>query len=108
MDLVNRARKAQRLVEEHREWSIEEFAYKENCRPTFFARLIRLNYLAPDIVTAILDGTQPASLTRDMMLNSNIPTDWAIQRQLFGFPSPERQISPRQLFGRGMWPISAE
>lgn len=108
VDLVSRARKAQRLIDEHREWSIEELAYKENCRPTFFARLIRLNYLAPDIVTAILDGTQPSSLTRDIVLNSNIPTDWAIQRQLFGFPAPEREISPRLLFGRGMWPASAE
>lgn len=108
VDLVQRARKAQRLVEEHREWSIADLAHNQNCRATFFARLIRLNYLAPDIVTAILDGTQPATLTRDIILNSNIPTDWAIQRQLFGFPSPERQISPRQLFGRGMWPAGTE
>lgn len=108
VDLVQRARKAQRLVDEHRDWSIEDLAHKENCRPTFFARLIRLNYLAPDIVTAILDGTQPANLTRDIMLMSNIPTDWAIQRQLFGFPAPEREIAPRLLFGRGMWPTGAE
>lgn len=108
VDLVQRARKAQRLVDEHRDWSIDDLAYKQNCRPTFFARLIRLNYLAPDIVTAILDGTQPATLTRYIVLNSNIPTDWAIQRQLFGFPAPERQISPRQLYGRGMWPAGTE
>ncbi|NVD28642.1 recombinase family protein [Parasphingorhabdus flavimaris] len=108
VNLVQRARKAQRLVEEHREWSIEELAHKQNCRPTFFARLIRLNYLAPDIVTAILDGTQPTTLTRKIVLESNIPTDWAIQRQLFGFSAPERRIAPQQLFGRGMWPTATK
>ncbi|PHR19488.1 MAG: hypothetical protein COA41_07370 [Sphingopyxis sp.] len=95
-------------MEEHREWSIEDLAHKQNCRPTFFARLIRLNYLARDIVTAILDGTQPAALTRDILLKSNIPTDWAVQRKLFGLPTPKRQISPRQLYGQGMWPAAVE
>tara|TARA_R110000787_G_scaffold5442_1_gene19828 strand:- start:9344 stop:9547 length:204 start_codon:yes stop_codon:yes gene_type:complete len=67
-----------------------------------------LNYLAPDIVTAILDGTQPTTLTRKIVLESNIPTDWAIQRQLFGFSAPERRIAAQQLFGRGMWPTATK
>ncbi|MWV26922.1 recombinase family protein [Aurantiacibacter rhizosphaerae] len=104
VSLIKSARKAQSLVEEHREWSIEELAKKKGCRPTHFARLIRVNYLAPDIVTAILDGRQPATLTRDLILRSNVPTDWALQRKLFGFAAPERAIEPRDLFGRGMWP----
>ena len=104
VDLIKGARNAQTLVEEHRDWSIDELAKKQRCRPTHFARLIRLNYLAPDIVTAILDGTQPEGLDRKTLLMSNVPTDWALQRELYGFPAPVRRIAPRNLFGRGMWP----
>jgi hypothetical protein len=74
------------------------------CKPGHFSRLIRLNYLAPDIVTAILDGTQPATLNRDALLKANLPMDWSLQRKLLGFPAPRRRIAERDLFGRGMWP----
>ena len=49
-------------------------------------RLLRLNYLAPDIVAAILDGEQPSSLTRKMLLYGELPLDWALQRRMLGFP----------------------
>lgn len=104
VELIKAARKAQILVDEHRDLSIEDLARKQGCRPTHFARLIRLNYLAPDIATAILDGTQPAGLDRKTLLDSNVPTSWPVQRRLFGFPAPRRAISPRDLFGRGFWP----
>ena len=106
VQLIKQSRKALRLVEENREWSIEDFTKKLHCRKIRFARLIRLNYLAPDIVTAILDGTQPATLTCHEMLQSNIPTDWAIQRRLFGFPAPRREIHERKLLEKGMWPTA--
>jgi predicted transcriptional regulator len=45
-------------------------------------------YLAPDIVNRIVDGTQPAMLTRLKMLTANdIPLDWNQQREMFGFSS---------------------
>jgi site-specific DNA recombinase len=49
-------------------------------------RLIRLNYLAPDIVASILDGAQPRELTRRQLIDANLPLDWALQRKMFGFP----------------------
>jgi site-specific DNA recombinase len=101
VDLIKTARKAQLLVDEHRELPIEELARKQGCRPSHFARLIRINYLAPDIATAIIDGTQPPSLDRKTLLESNVPTNWAVQRKLFGFPSPERTLNPSNLYGRG-------
>lgn len=104
--LIKAARQAQLLVEDNRDLTVEDLARKQDCRPTHFARLIRLNYLAPDIVTAIIDGTQPPSLNRKVLLESNVPTSWAVQRKLFGFPSPSREIKPRTLFGRGLWPPS--
>jgi DNA invertase Pin-like site-specific DNA recombinase len=102
--LIARARAAQRLLEANRDRSIESLAAKLDCKPGHFSRLIRLNYLAPDIVTAILDGTQPASLNRDTVLKANLPMDWALQRKLLGFAAPRREIAERNLFGRGMWP----
>ncbi|WP_374597894.1 recombinase family protein [Sphingosinicella sp.] len=104
VDLIRSARKAQRLVEENRELDLEALAKIQGCRTAQFARLVRLNYLAPDIITAVFDGTQPPALNRKVLLNSNVPTDWAVQRRLYGFPPPERAIDPRNLFGRGMWP----
>lgn len=101
--LIRSARKAQQLVEENRNLDLEALANIQGCRTAQFARLTRLNYLAPDIVMAVFDGTQPAGLTRKVLLNSNVPTDWAVQRKLYGFPEPERTMNPRNLFGRGMW-----
>ena len=49
-------------------------------------QLVRLSYLAPDIITAIINGTQPPELTgRQIMRKNNIPLDWASQRIIFGF-----------------------
>ncbi len=108
VELIKAARKAQILVDDHRDLTIEDLAKKQGCRPTHFARLIRLNYLAPDIATAILDGTQPADLDRKTLLDSNVPTSWAVQRKLFGFSAPERAISQRNVFGRGLWPTAVD
>jgi hypothetical protein len=46
-----------------------------NCRLT---SLIRLSYLAPDIVRALLEGGQPVELTpmRLLQLSKNLPHDW--------------------------------
>lgn len=104
LKLLGRARHAQRLIEEHRDTPVASLATELRCKPGHFSRLIRLNYLAPDIVTAILDGTQPDCLTRDVLLKANLPMDWSLQRKLFGFSAPVRPIAARNLFGRGMWP----
>lgn len=47
-------------------------------------RLLRLVYLSPDIVEAIVEGRQPRILTVKPLLRG-IPIDWADQRAAFGF-----------------------
>jgi len=49
------------------------------CRLT---SLIRLSYLAPDIVRALLEGRQPIELTptRLLRLSKDLPHDWSEQR----------------------------
>ena len=50
------------------------------------ARLARLRFLAPDIVTAILEGRQPAMLSsRKVLRAKGIPHCWKAQRVFFGF-----------------------
>jgi hypothetical protein len=50
-------------------------------------RLLRLPSLAPDIITAIINGKNPPQLTAKklMRLALQIPIDWAEQRKLLGF-----------------------
>lgn len=84
--LIRRARSAQALLDSNRSEEISSLAVRVGTGPTRFARLVRLNYLAPDIITSILDGTQPKDLTRRRLTQSDIPMDWTLQRRLFGFP----------------------
>ncbi|MBS3961108.1 MAG: hypothetical protein KGZ61_05235 [Sandarakinorhabdus sp.] len=46
---------------------------------------IKLSYLAPDIIEAILAGRQPRSLTRRRFATIDLPIDWRQQRQMLGF-----------------------
>ena len=61
-------------------------AKQEGVSPSYFTRLVRLSYLAPDITQAILDGHQPSHLTADKLLaHSRLPLAWQDQRTLLGF-----------------------
>jgi hypothetical protein len=94
--LIKQARHAQRLVDTERWEPVSALAHRMSRNTAHFMKLIRLNYLAPDIVTAILDGTQPPNLTRRALLDTSIPTDWPTQRKLFGFSEqPPLQTSER-------------
>jgi site-specific DNA recombinase len=83
--LIHEARRVQAMVDAERDKPVDELAQRFGRQPGFFARILRLNYLAPDIIAAMLDGTQPAGLTRKKLIHANLPMDWALQRQLFGF-----------------------
>ena len=48
-------------------------------------RLARLNFLAPDIVAAILEGRQPVELNTRALLRSELPIAWREQRRGLGF-----------------------
>ena len=45
---------------------------------------MRLGFLAPDIIEAILEGRQTAAMTLEIF-RKPIPLDWAEQRLLLGF-----------------------
>ncbi len=59
-------------------------------------RLVRLSYLAPDIVGAIIEGRQPLELNgRRLLRIADLPLDGSTQRQLLllGFVPSERSVA---------------
>jgi len=61
-------------------------AVREGVSRSYFTRVVRLSYLAPDITQAILDGRQPGDLTTEKLLaHSRLPLAWHDQRTALGF-----------------------
>jgi site-specific DNA recombinase len=66
--------------------SVDEVAREENVSPSYVTRLLRLTFLAPDIVSGILTGRHPPELTaRKLMADTRVPLDWSEQRNQLGF-----------------------
>jgi site-specific DNA recombinase len=67
--------------------SIEAMASRLDERRDWVATLVRVSYLSPQIVGAILSGQQPVGLTRTKLatLSRNLPHDWREQQRLLGF-----------------------
>jgi site-specific DNA recombinase len=87
VQLLHDAAELQQFMLGNRTKSLRELAAERKMGSKYFARLLRVNYLAPDIQAAIMDGTQPPDLTVSRIVFSPLPTDWEQQRRLFGFPS---------------------
>src|SRR5215203_6308355 len=66
--------------------TVEEVAREEDLVPSYVTRLLRLTFLAPDIITSIIAGRQPPELTaRKLMADTRMPLDWREQRIQLGF-----------------------
>ena len=66
--------------------TMHRIADAEDVVPSYATRLLRLTYLAPDIVTAIVEGRQPIELTANRLMNdTRLPLEWQAQRELLGF-----------------------
>lgn len=77
-----RAFRYQRLLDEGRYASISEMAAAERLERGYLGSLLRLTLLAPDIVSAILDGRQPEGLTCAVLAGGG-PVGWDAQRNTF-------------------------
>lgn len=74
-----RAHRWQQMIEHNMVGNIERLAEQEGLTSTFISRMLRLNYLAPDIKRAILTGTQPKTLRLSTLI-SGVPDEWEKQR----------------------------
>ena len=66
--------------------SIEELACAAGITNTAVTNMIHRAFLAPDIIRAIMNGTQPIHLTGNYLKRQvPLPLDWQNQRKLLGF-----------------------
>jgi site-specific DNA recombinase len=62
---------------------LKEIAAEEGISSSYVTRLLRLAFLAPDIVTAILNGKHAPQLTANRLMDdTRLPLDWTAQRRL--------------------------
>ena len=74
------------LVLKARGQSIKELCAEEGVSRSYFTRALRLTYLAPDIIQAVLQATQPLGLSAaELKRASKLPLNWDEQRTLLGF-----------------------
>ena len=74
-----------RLAESSSEY-LADVAQRDRITSSYFTRVLRLSYLAPDITRAILEGRHPRDLTAQKLLaHSHLPLAWPEQRRRLGF-----------------------
>jgi site-specific DNA recombinase len=85
--IVARAHEIQERLMQNTDLTVHVIASQERVSANYVYRLLRLPTLAPDIITAIVNGKNPPQLTAKklMQLTPQIPVDWAEQRKLLGF-----------------------
>jgi len=83
--LLAEAHAARQLILAQPDQSIASIAAKQGRCRTRLGKLAALACLAPDIVTAIVEGRQPATLTVRALQDIDLPLAWPDQRALLGF-----------------------
>ncbi|MBF0339740.1 MAG: hypothetical protein HQL95_02095 [Magnetococcales bacterium] len=85
--LVAKAHKWLKMLESGKAPSLRALAEQEKVGESYMSKVLRLTLLAPDIVTAIIDGRQPDVMSwRE--LTKPFPSVWSEQRERWGFPEP--------------------
>ena len=64
--------------------SVTELAHQAGVSSRYVIRMVRMGFLAPDIIEAILEGRQTAAVTFEIFRNP-IPLQWSEQRLMLGF-----------------------
>lgn len=79
-----RAHKWEKALSANSQKSLGTIAKTEDLESKYVTKIYRLNFLAPKIKEAILDGIQPRTLTLSRLMY-NIPICWQEQTRLYGF-----------------------
>jgi hypothetical protein len=88
LKLLRRAHAWKQQLETGPPETISDLAAANDVNASYFTRVLRIAYLAPDIIEAIIEGRQPPELTANKLARiKNLPIDWAGQRQALGFPA---------------------
>ena len=79
--LLVRGFRWQRMLYEGKFTSIKDLSAAEKINPSYVSRVLRLAFLSPKVVQAIMDGKQPAWLTMKDLLRPH-PNDWSEQERV--------------------------
>jgi site-specific DNA recombinase len=85
--VIARARDIQGRLNQNTKLTVQDIASEERVTAAYLYNLLRLPWLAPDIITAIVNGRQPHHLNAKTLMRkaSRLPVDWTEQRALLGF-----------------------
>jgi hypothetical protein len=78
-----RAFRWKRMLEAGDFATITDLAKHEGIASSYLTRVLRLTFLAPDIVEAVLEGRQAMSITAEA-LRTGVDDDWDVQRRTLG------------------------
>ncbi len=80
--LVARACTVRQRLLDDTSLTLHEIGREEGIGGSYVTRLLRLSWLAPDIIASILEGRHPPGLTaRRLSAFKNLPTDWMEQKK---------------------------
>ena len=85
--LIARGHRWHRQLVDGTHASIADIAKSENINPSFVSRTLRLAYLSPTIVEAILKGQFPAHWSMKRLI-APFPMEWELQREHFFAEKP--------------------
>jgi DNA invertase Pin-like site-specific DNA recombinase len=85
VSLIAEAHQAKLLVLANPDRSLATIAAANGRCRTRLGKLAALGCLAPDIITAIVEGRQPATFKVSTLLEIDLPLSWQDQRALLGF-----------------------
>lgn len=80
-----KAYKWQKMLRDEEVSNFTDITKLEKTGKAYVSKIFKLNYIAPDIVEAILTGNQPLELNLDDFTRKAIPDLWEEQREAFGF-----------------------
>jgi hypothetical protein len=86
---IARAHRWREALEAGQHASIRELALAVGVDSSYAARILRLTLLAPDIIEAILEGTEPDGLSLEQLYR--LPAEWEGQREEAGMPAGRRR-----------------
>ena len=84
--LIGQASRFNDILMDSKGKTITELSAEAGVSPSYFTRVLRLSFLAPEITKLILQGRHPATLTAKSLLGQNLlDWDWSVQRVQLAF-----------------------
>ena len=82
--LLARAHHFNAMLHEAQGRTMIDLAREVGVTPSYFTRVLRLSFLAPDIVKTIMHGRQPSHLTAKLLARTELRPGWSDQVSQFG------------------------